>query len=435
MEARITSDKRAITECTVPELLELFVANLGEYEKIDHIGRKNRLVAGRMRIISAIKAKTDGTLRALLPLLSSPDPMLRLEAAIHCKELDRDAAVAVIKKLAERSDNVGREARHSMHLDEFLKEHVSTLPPEHVPKPWDSRLSGHRPPAGITQDELEPILFDAFPRDIAAALLALVRPAIRVWPQPLDPNAPATCSRFGGLPAMPSDWIWPTVDILPKGDFSWLDQPREKRPKFDQEPRWFIGQINCADLIGLAGVRGIFPHEGLLYFFGDSDVVTGCTGGGDDDCVLYWPETQGLERVNVPVADFEILPSCGLGFADMLDLPHPFSGAIEALALPKELRDRYHDLRETVSNYGVSAERFHELDRSKIFGWPDLVQGELDTFANTKKPCRLFAQIGNYDNGITSNSWGPGGLIYYVIDDADLAEGEVTRAVCDFQCT
>ena len=419
----------------VPELLELFVASIREYESIDHTWRKNRLHAKRSRIVEAIKARSDGTLRVLLPLLNDPDPALRLTVAIYYKSVERDAALVVIKELAQRKDAVGREAQHSLEMEKFFEEHPFTPPPEkEVPSPSDSRLSGHKPPPGITRDELEPMLFDAFPRETASALLALARPAIRIWPQRLVPNAPATCSRLGGLPAMPRDWMWPTVDILPKGDWPWLNQPREKWPKFEQEPRWFIGQINCAEVVDLVGSKAL-PREGLLFFFADGDVVTGCTGGGDDNGIFYWPTAERLETVTAPVEDFNILPSCGLGFVDALDLPHPFSGAIKALALSKELMDRYWDVREAVSNYGVVAKRFQELDRSKIFGWPDLVQGELETLADAKKPRRLFAQIGNYDNGRESHWWGPGGLVYYVIDDANLAKGEVTRAFCDFQCS
>lgn len=419
---------------SVPELLELFVANIREVEGIDHTGRKNRLRARRRRIVDAIKGRTDGTLRAIASLLSSPDPAVRLIAAINYKSVDHDAALVVIHELTTRKDEIGREAQHSLRMEEFFKEHPFTPPPEKRPSPRDWRLSGHKPPAGITRHELEPMLFDAFPRDIASALLALARPAIRIWPQPLDPKAPATCSRFGGLPVIPRDWSWPTVDVWPKGDLSWFNLPREKWPKFEHEPRWFLCQINCADLSGFASASPL-PREGLLSFFGDSDVVTGCTGGGDQDGVFYWPSEELIGVAVAPVEDFEILPSCGLGFAETLDLPHPFSNEIKRLALDKELKDCYHDLREAVSNYGVKADRYHELDRSKLFGWPDLVQGELDSFANAPDARRLLAQIGNYDNGVESYGWGPGGLIYFVIDDADLARMHFSRTECDFQCT
>lgn len=431
----MNADERDLSQRTVPELLELFVLNLREVEASDHTGRKNRLWAKRKRIVEAIKGATDGTVRALLPLLSDPDPIVRSGSAMYYRVFDHAAYVNVLKELASRDDEIGREAQHSLERLETAKQFSSAPPPrQEGPSLRDSRLCGHKPPTGITRDELEPMLFGAFPHAIATKLLGLARPAIRIWPQPLDPNALPTCSRFGGLPAMPKDWSWPAVDVWPKGDASWFKLPREKWPEFDQEPRWFLAQVNCADLAGLASARA-FPREGMLYFFGDSDVVTGCMGGGDDNGVFYWPTAKQLSSAGVPVEDFEILPSCGLGFTDMLDLPHPFSSEIEQLALPKELKDRYHDLREAVSNCGVKAERFRELDRSKLLGWPDLVQGELDSLANASKPRRLLLQIGNYDNGIESYGWGPGGLIYFIINDSDLAEGRVTRAECDFQCT
>jgi hypothetical protein len=82
--------------------------------------------------------------------------------------------------------------------------------------PRASRLSQHEAPAGMSRAELEPLLFDAFPRETARALMALARPAIRVWPQPLA-RVSDMGSRFGGLPMVAKNWEWPTIEVWPKG--------------------------------------------------------------------------------------------------------------------------------------------------------------------------------------------------------------------------
>ncbi|MGH7032271.1 MAG: DUF1963 domain-containing protein [Stellaceae bacterium] len=149
--------------------------------------------------------------------------------------------------------------------------------------------------------------------------------------------------------------------------------------------------------------------------------MTGCDGSGADGANYYWGSEDALSIAAAPVEDFKILPSCGLGFAPAIELPDPLSREIEKLGLDEALKSRYWDFRHAVNYHGIPVEEFHEIDRSKLFGWPDLVQRELDSFRGKDiEDPRLFLQIGNYDNGNASWSWGPGGLVYFVIGEAAL---------------
>lgn len=410
-----------LNACGVTELLDLFIANLAEVEaaKHSHTGRQNRLLAKRRRIIGAIAAKDGGVAHGMRPLLSHANRHVRLAVAYALRERDHAQYLATMQELAKGSDEVASDAKSSLEWDESSQARPPAEPRARDPR-WDSRFSGRKPPAGMTRGELKPLLFDAFPRATAAALLALARPAIRIWPQPLPADAAPSASRFGGMPAVGRDWIWPTTEV-------WRST--------DREPLWFLAQINCRDLVGFE-CASFLPGEGVLSFFGDSDLVTGCVGSVGDGANDYWGSEDALSIAPAPVEDFAVLPSCGLGFAPTIELPDPLSRAIERLALDDASKSRYWDLRAAVNMHGIPTENFSEIDRSKLFGWPDLVQTELDSFRDGGfRDPRLFLQIGNYDNGRETWGWGPGGLVYFIIGTAALKARRWEKGCIEMQCT
>jgi len=435
----MSGDTRDLATRSVAELLELFASLSRDIKRIVHVGHTNRLHETRRRVVAAIRNRTDGTVRALLPLVSHDDPHVRLSAAYYCDELEPDTSDRVLRELAVRKDEIGRDAASSLKWRETHSRMTPAGAAQDSPAPRAAssraaRLSQHEAPPGMSRAELEPLLFDAFPRETASALMALARPAIRVWPQPLA-RASDMGSRFGGLPIVAKNWEWPTIEVWPKGGgIARLNTPSEEREPMPQEPNWFLGQISCADLKGFAAAN-MLPEHGILSFFGDSDLVTGCIGpweyGG-----LYYFWGDDLFRAAEPIEDFKTLPVCGLAFSEAIDLPDPCSDVIENLYLDKPLRDRYFDIRKLVSNHGVKVERYNTLDHSKLFGWPDLIQRELEAASQESiGDERLLLQIGNYDNGLESYSWGPGGLVYFVISDAALTEARLEEARYEMQCT
>ena len=155
-------------------------------------------------------------------------------------------------------------------------------------------LSASMAPAGLAQAELEYRVRSEFPQDLVEAIISLARPAIGVWPQPLPAAANPGMSRLGGMPSIPEDWNWPTLD---------------------DEPMLFVGQINCAELAALESAR-LFPRSGLISFFGDYGFLNGCTGGMEEEggAVFHWPETTALSLASKPIKDFQRLRSCALAF-------------------------------------------------------------------------------------------------------------------------
>lgn len=332
-----------LTQRSVSELLEIFASLSRDMRTREHTGHTNRLYRTRQRVVRAIKDRSDGTVRALLPLLSHEDPHLRLDAAYVCDEIEPGTSLRILRELAVRKDKIGREAQSSIKWRESFAETAPAATTgnfsSRATSSQSARLCGYEVPAGMSLAELEPLLFETFPREIASALMALARPAIRVWPRPLA-SASDMGSRLGGLPIVAKDWQWPTMAVWLKGSgLEFLTKTPEQVGPRPQEPNWFLGQINCADLKGFAAAS-MLPETGILSFFADSDVVTGCSApweyGG-----LYFFSGNDLYRAAEPIEDFEMLPVCGLAFTETIDLPDPISAAIEALELDKPLHDLY----------------------------------------------------------------------------------------------
>jgi len=410
----MSDSARDLSACSLAELLERFAAISQEIETVDHVWRVNRLHDTRRRVVAAIKDL--------------------------CEQLEPNTSDRVLRELALRKDEIGRTAAALLERRETLSRKTPSAPAKAVPlspvpSPGDSHLSRHEAPTGMSRAELEPLVFEAFPRETASALMALARPAIRLWAQPLG-RASDLGSRFGGLPIVSKNWEWPTTEVWPKSaGLEFLNKSPAERGPMPQEPKWFLGQINCADLRGLHTAEDLLPPAGVFSFFGDGDLVTGCMGSWETGN-LYFFSGDHLKRAAEPIEDFKTLPTCGLAFSEAIDLPDPFSRAIEHLALDKPLWDRYFDLREKVSKHGVEVERYGTLDHSKLFGWPDLIQRDLEAFADEDDAKeRLLLQIGNYDNGIERWSWGPGGLVYFALSETAFNQGDCDACRCEMQCT
>lgn len=414
----MSGGNRDILSLSDGELLELWAQTEKELPAVEHGGRRNRLGRRCRKIIELLKARTDGTTRFLQPLLSHPDLRLRLTAATLYKPVDHAAYRAVTGELARRGDAIGRDARGSLEWDAASAQYSTsgaTLQQLQRLAEAANRRASRPPPAGLSRAELEQRLRAEFPADLAAVLLRLARPAVGLWPQRLTADASPTASRFGGVPCVPAGWSWPTCET---------------------EPLFFLAQINCREPAHLPGAARL-PRKGMLAFFGDHDWVNGFPNFWPYAAVEYWPDISALRIAETPIDDFEVMPSCALGFYETTELPHPLSEAIEQLQLDEAASDRYWDVQMALSAeaHGVRGSR-DQIDVSKMFGWPDLVQRDIEAIeGDGREDWSLLLQMGSYENGSESHGWGPGGNLYFMIRDADLAVRDFDLCNFEMQCT
>jgi uncharacterized protein YwqG len=414
----MSGGNRDISSLGNSELLDLWARTEKELPAVEHGGHQNRLARRSRKVIDLLKARTDGTTRFLQPLLSHPDLRLRLTAATLYKSVDHAAYRAATGELAQRQDAIGRAARESLEWDATSAQYSTSSPtPEQLRRLSEAanRRVSRPPPEGLSRAALEERLRAEFPADLTATLLALARPAIGLWPQRLAVDAPVTASRFGGMPCVPAGWSWPTCE---------------------GEPLFFLAQINCRDLAHLPGAARL-PRDGMLAFFGDHDWVNGFPNFWPYAAVEYWPNTSTLRFADSPVDDFEVMPSCALRFFETFELPHPLSEAIEQLQLDEASSDRYWDFHMARGGqvHGVRGSR-DQIDISKMFGWPDLIQRDIEAIEGEgREGWSLLLQIGSYENGTESHGWGPGGNLYFMIRDADLAAQDFDLCNFAMQCT
>jgi uncharacterized protein YwqG len=388
-----------------------FIELTKEMAATHHSGRYARLFH-RQKLIFEDIAKTPNVTSTLLALMDHADPRVQLAAARKCRSIEiiADVAFAALRRLAERTDDIGQDARWSlqnpMRNDTGLTASVQDIPFLPSPGRCSKSVAAH-------------IIRSSPLRHCADKLISLLRPCIGLWP--VADQQELTASRFGGMPAVPADFIWP------------FDQ---------QEPYMFLAQVNCRELGPLAEAYDL-PDEGLLSFFGDHDDVNGCDSCGRG-MVYYFPEEAALGEAARPLDDFVPSVSCGLGFYENCELPHPASETIVPLHFTEEEHDAFYDLAATISGLvfqdlpcdGGAFDRLAFADkRSKLFGWPHLIQGALATDFHRGEAQRLLLQLGDYHNGREWHGWGPGGLIYFTIDEDDFLARRFDRAALDMQCT
>jgi uncharacterized protein YwqG len=194
----------------------------------------------------------------------------------------------------------------------------------------------------------------------------------------------------------------------------------------------FLAQINCADL-GPRAESFKLPASGVLSFFGDHDDVNGC-GGYNGGAVYYFQDPQILALAPPPLDDFEPLITCDMDFYETLELPHPFSEAVQALDFDDDEKDAYHDLYAAFAHFGFDENLpLNDMDISKLFGWPDLVQHEIEDAYSERT--RLLLQLGEYHDGTELCGWGPGGLLYFMMRPRDLTSWSFGQAELTVQCT
>jgi hypothetical protein len=335
--------------------------------------------------------------REFLPLLEDPSLAVRYTAAFAVKPFDRARFEAVLRALAEGGGEVGRKARSSLEWAKRQDEH----PPSPlgsggpgwrlVPHPWAWQASNPPPPA-LNRAQLEGLIRTRLPERVLSAIMPLVRPAIELWPSVATAPAPLS-TRLGGQPVAPPGWHWPL---------------------YEEEPMFFLAQIHCPDLKGLPGAE-LLPESGLLSFFGDHDAIGGCGWVDPSQSAIYhWTELDSLAPADPPL-ELEARAEQGVVLRPCLDLPDPRSQAAETMQLTAEERPQYASLYLDALEYNIPAQvRGGYCVHNKLLGWPRLVQDDLSLGMETgDRPLRLLLQL--------DGDFGPGGSVYFMMNDVDLA--------------
>ncbi len=405
------------SELSDADLVDAYVESVQTFHAIEHVGAKNRYVEHCDRIFRELRDR-DPALGLLRPLLDHADPVVAHSTAIRFRTIDHAAFERVVKALAQRPDEIGREAQSTLRFDEHFQEFGYPELQKEQPTPRKIRDEyrwqiDNVPSAAMSQADIVKHLRDILPAQ-ADPLAALARPAIGLWPRITRATIPIGASRWGGIPDASPGWSWPMLNA---------------------EPLLFVGQIDCAALVGLPCADRL-PSSGLLSFFGDHDTVMACGFGADDIAVYHWPDIRRLRPAEPPIDLTIVFPTCEFTFRPLLDLPDPSSRTIEDLLQNPEQVSRYRKIYEAVHYHGIPQDVRFYCSFSKLFGWPRLVQHELDHFHHGGgKKLSLLLQVDDYSNGEEAHGWGPGGSLYFLMSDPDLRARRFDRCQFEMQFT
>jgi uncharacterized protein YwqG len=282
----------------------------------------------------------------------------------------------------------------------------------------------------INREQIWQKLIDVGLGRVAGDIAQLARPCIRFRTTPSDDEEiPVGASKFGGLPDVPKDFLWP----------EWGNQPLS-----------FLGQINLA-AIAKNPIASPLPSSGLLSFFYDCEQRTwGYNPKDKGSWRVYFFLNQVLQRASYPasIPDYARYKPCTLSTNNGLTFPGWETLYIKPLNLTDEERELYwsFDSTEGVGDYG------HQL-----LGHPQEVQGEMQLECQlvsngvnlgspewTQNPCvpelepnasqwTLLFQLDSDDN--PGWMWGSVGCLYFWITESDLASQRFENVWMVLQCT
>ena len=119
--------------------------------------------------------------------------------------------------------------------------------------------------------------------DLTAAIRAMARNGIRLRFGG-QPDTGVGASRFGGVPDVPAEFVWPVFETAAYDD-------DDVRPR----PLTFLAQFNCARLAPL-DTDGLLPKEGVLSFFYELGSQRWGFDPADRGCarVFWFPDSGAL---------------------------------------------------------------------------------------------------------------------------------------------
>lgn len=166
-------------------------------------------------------------------------------------------------------------------------------------------------------------------------------------------------TRFGGVPDVPKDFVWPTFAG------AGLDDTVKSRPLS------FLAQFNCAELAPL-DTEGLMPKTGVLSFFYEMESMCWGFDPKDAGCarVFWFEDTSALAPAQVPEEldnDFrfpmlQIAMESGTSYIDGQDFRIRHEDDIDWSAMA-----------DILDELGIEDPE----NCSKLLGWPNLIQNSI----------------------------------------------------------
>ena len=234
----------------------------------------------------------------------------------------------------------------------------------------------------------------------------------------LNVTTDKTFSKFGGMPDVPKNFIWPK-----RGD---VCLP-------------LLLQIDFAEING-DGALADFPQNGIMYLFVDSDDVND-------------PEFEYGEEPYADGRTFKILYFDGADGLIPAQRPDALTTVYKEFNISAEVVKTYPDTEDCKEAFDLCCDRpaggmddaydymrFKNMDSTLIGGWASYIQGS--SLPRTGDEWVLLMQIKSYfgkmRDGSTwddSMTWGDAGNIYMFIRKTDLQAHNFNNVKFDMQCT
>lgn len=277
--------------------------------------------------------------------------------------------------------------------------------------------------------------------EIIAKLRQVARQEIKITFGQTDEPLPVGCSRIGGRPDVPSDFVWPTYEG------SSYDVELKCRPLS------FLAQINLRD-VAAWDEEHLLPTEGILSFFYELETMQWGFDPKDEGSarVFWFPDSETLSPADFPdnmEQDF-ILPELPINCTPQVSLPDYW-----CMKLPDEVTwDDYYACCATCDY--TEAE-----DVTKLLGHPNVIQNpmeeecervtrgyrcgnpedyqkvpeaEKEDISAKASEWRLLFQMGTVETDDYELMFGDAGYIYFWIRREDLLNRRFDRIWLILQC-
>ncbi len=191
-------------------------------------------------------------------------------------------------------------------------------------------------------------------------------------------------TRFGGVPDVPDDFVWPTFETATYDD-----------DKVKERPLSFLAQFNCAD-IAILDEEDLLPKTGLLSFFYEVGSQRWGFDPKDAGCarVFWFEDISVLKVAEVPDGLHEdyCFPQLKIRASAEKSLPMWEDFSLVCKEANENDLEQFEEQRVLLG--------FEDYENcSKLLGWPNIIQN------NMTRECELVSR--NYYLGGTSDGIPP----------------------------